>query len=228
MPATDADISRHADMKGRALRQFEGWAESYDRSVLHHFLFRPGYLALMEEIARWYDQRCRPFRLLDIGCGTGELAGLVSRSCWPVRIVGIDYAPAMCARARTKAAASPPTVLPRFAAGDSEFLPFADNSFDMITCSNSFHHYPHQAEVIRQVHRLLAAGGRFILIDGFRDNVIGWVTFDVIVDRIEGNVHHAPWSLIDRYFRDAGFVNTRRRKVNFWMPLCITIGDASK
>jgi hypothetical protein len=48
----------------------------------------------------------------------------------------------------------------------------------------------------------------------------------VIVSRIEKGVYHAPWSVIDGYFRETGFQNIRRRKINFWMPLCVTIGDA--
>ena len=212
-------------MKARALRQFEGWARSYDRSVLHHFMFRPACLAVMEEIAQWHARHERPSRVLDIGCGTGELAAMLGHSDWPVHVVGLDYAPAMCSQACAKTARADLHHKTRFAAGDSEFLPFADQVFDVVTCSNSFHHYPHQARVVREVRRLLKPGGQFVLIDGFRDNVVGWVAFDVIISRIEGNVYHAPWSVIDRYFREAGFHSIRRRKLNFWMPLCATIGE---
>ncbi len=239
-------------MKSRAMREFERWAQTYDRSLLHHFLFRPSYVVLMEEIARWRSGHTRPFRVLDIGCGTGELAAMLAHSAWPVEVVGPDYSPAMCRQARAKSsggrdaaggttnatagdesasgtrlaqAAEDTARKARFAAADSEFLPFADATFDVVTCSNSFHHYPHQAEVVRGVRRVLRPGGRFILIDGFRDNVVGWVVFDVIIDRIEGQVYHAPWSVIDGYFREAGFGHIRRRKFNFWMPLCATIGD---
>jgi ubiquinone/menaquinone biosynthesis C-methylase UbiE len=132
----------------------------------------------------------------------------------------------MCCQARDKTARADLHDKARFTAGDSEFLPFADQTFDFVTCANSFHHYPHQDRVVCEVHRLLRPGGRFVLIDGFRDNVVGWVAFDVIISHVEGRVHHAPWSTIDGYFRDAGFRNIRRRKINFWLPLCITIGDA--
>lgn len=212
-------------MKDRAKAQFERWAGSYDRSLLHHFLFRSSYVALMEEIAQWHAAQRRPFRVLDIGCGTGELAAMLAHSPWPVQAVGLDYAPAMCRAAERKLHGLDAASRAAFAAADSEFLPFADASFDVVTCSNSFHHYPHQAAVVRGVRRVLRPGGRFVLIDGFRDNVVGWVTFDVIVSAIEKGVYHAPWPVIDGYFRDAGFTNIRRRKINFWMPLCITVGE---
>lgn len=179
----------------------------------------------MEEVAKWHSARGGAFRLLDIGCGTGELAATLAHSDWPVEVVGLDYAPAMCVKASRKAVEAQLDHKARFVAGDSEFLPFAGGSFDFVTCSNSFHHYPNQAGVVREARRLLRPGGRFVLIDGFRDNVVGWVAFDVIIAKVEGNVHHAPWSAIDRHFRDAGFTNIHRRKFNFWMPLCATIGE---
>jgi len=217
--------SRPLTMKSTARGQFEAWAHSYDRSLLQRFLFRPSYMTLMREIARWHKVHRGPFRVLDIGCGTGELASMLARTPWPVEAVGLDYAPSMCAQAAQKTRQQQLQTRARFTAGDSEFLPFADGTFDIVTCSNSFHHYPDQPAVVREAHRLLQPGGRFILIDGFRDNVVGWVVFDVIIHRIEGHVHHAPWSQIDGYFRDAGFERIHRRKFNFWLPLCATIGD---
>ena len=110
--------------------------------------------------------------------------------------------------------------------GDSEHLPFADGSFDLLTCSNSFHHYPHQAQVVREFRLVLRPGGRLMIIDGFRDNLIGWIAFDVLVTRREGAVFHAPWSLMRKYFVDAGFSDISQRKFNIWIPLFITVGTA--
>lgn len=214
-------------MKSRARVQFEKWAGSYDRSLFHHFIFRSSYVALMEEIAKWYAVHQRPFRVLDVGCGTGELAAMLAKSDWPVEAVGMDYVPAMCIAASAKISEGGLGTRARFVAGDSEFLPFADASFDIITCSNSFHHYPHQQAAVHDVRRLLKPEGRYVLIDGFRDNVIGWFVFDVMVSHFEDGVYHAPWSEIDGYFRNAGFTNIHRRKINLWSPLCVTIGDVA-
>ena len=114
-----------------------------------------------------------------------------------------------------------------FVAGDSEHLPFESDSFDFLTCSNSFHHYPDQQAVVIEFRRVLKPGGHLLLIDGFRDNVVGWVTFDVIIASVEEqNVYHAPWSVIHEYFETAGFSEIRRRKFGFWLPGCLTIGTA--
>ena len=213
------------EMKGRAQAQFDAWAGAYDRSILNHFLFRPSYLTLMEEVARWYGEHLRAFRVLDVGSGTGTMAGLLARSPWPVRAVGLDYAARMCAAADEKARLAGHNQRACFVNGDSEHLPFADGAFDLITCSNSFHHYPHQRAVVAEMNRLLAPRGRLIIIDGFRDCVIGWVVFDVIINHIEKQVHHASWPTMHEHFEEAGFRNIRRRKFNFLFPAFATIGD---
>ncbi len=215
-----------ADIKNRAKDQFEAWADSYDRSLLNYFLFRPAYLACMEEIARWYAERPGPFRVLDVGCGTGTLAGWLAASTWPVNVVGMDYAEGMCREASAKVAGRTLSARACFAAGDSEHLPFADGAFDVVTCSNSFHHYPHQQVVVREMRRVLRPGGRLVLVDGFRDNIIGWITFDVVIHWVEENVYHAPWTVVRDYFKTAGFTDIRRRKCSFWFPLLVTVGDA--
>ena len=212
--------------KALAKQSFEAWARSYDRSLLNYFLFRPSYYTFLEELAKWQEYGSRTFDVLDVGCGTGTFAGMIATSNLPARhVVGLDYAMEMCQQARVKTASRNLESHVQFLHGDSEHLPFADASFDIITCSNSFHHYPHQRAVVAEMHRLLSPQGRLIVIDGFRDCAIGWVVFDVIVNYLENQVYHAPWPIMDEHFAESGFRNIRRRKFNFLFPAFATIGD---
>ncbi|MBN2562147.1 MAG: methyltransferase domain-containing protein [Phycisphaerae bacterium] len=215
-------------MKHRARHEFDSWAHTYDRSIVRHLLFRPAYRMFMEELYRWRRDIPDAFDLLDIGSGTGTWTAMVAGS--PMlsrRIVGLDYSARMCSVAHGKAKQIGDGA-PEFVNGDAEHLPFADGLFDVVTCSHSFHHYPHQAETIREMHRVLRTGGRLMLIDGFRDNVIGWVVFDVLITRGESTpdakVHHPSWSVMRRYFEDAGFRDIRQRKTSIWAPIFLTIG----
>jgi len=196
--------------------------------VLHHFLFRPSYVLLMEELARWRRGHAGTLRVLDVGCGTGSFARMISRTGWPVSVVGLDYSPSMCKQADAKRTGSEryETPIMHFVAGDSEHLPFADHQFDIVTCANSFHHYPHQQNVVREMKRVLRPGGRLMLLDGFRDNAIGWFVFDVVIGSIEKQVHHAPWSEIRSHFIAAEFANIAQRKINVLFPAVCTMGDA--
>ncbi len=222
--------SVHHATKKKARSQFDGWAHTYDRSIVQHLLFQPAYRMFMEELWRWRREDPAPFDLLDIGAGTGTWVAMVAGSPLPTRrVVGLDYARQMCDVAQGKAR-EVGADWPRFINADSEHLPFSDASFDAVTCSNSFHHYPHQAATVREMRRILRPGGRLLLIDGFRDNVIGWTVFDVLITRgestPEARVYHAPWSQMRQYFIDAGFHSLVQRKEGVLTPIFLTMGTA--
>ena len=60
-------------------------------------------------------------------------------------------------------------------------------------------------------------------MDGFRDNVIGWVIFDVAVASVEKEVHHAPWTEVRDMIHAAGFTTLRQRKMNVLAPLLVNV-----
>ena len=99
---------------------------------------------------------------LDAGCGTGflsfELAGRGHR------VTGIDFAPAMLAEARRKAAERGASI--RFEEGDAEQLPFAPGSFDLVVSRHVLWTLPHPEAAIDEWVRVLRPGGRLAIIDG--------------------------------------------------------------
>ena len=216
----------HPEMKSKAREEFEAWADSYDTHYLNHFLFRPSYRVLLEELYLWRGHHGPAYDLLDIGCGSGTLVSLLAAARLPVRrLTALDYAEQMCRVAREKGRGDGHDDV-AYVNADSEHLPFADASFDVITCSNSFHHYPHQSVVVQEMRRVLRPEGRLMLIDGFRDNVVGWFVFDVCIAAVEGLVHHVPWSAVNRLFVEAGFRQITHRKFNWWFPGLLTTGVA--
>lgn len=113
-----------------------------------------------------------------------------------------------------------------FMVGDAEHLPFHAGSFDMITCSNSFHHYPHQLQALREMHRVLSSNGQLLVVDGHRDDPIGYLIFDVIVDSMEKSVHHCSRRQLLQMFREAGFHKVTQRMSGLCFPLLATLGQA--
>lgn len=187
--------------KKQATHEFTRWSESYDRSILQWLLFGPSHRAIIRRIAGHAGSK--PLRILDIGCGTGVFAGRIREALPNARVWGLDLVAGMLEQGKPRWEHHAGTVQP--VQGDSEHLPFRSDSFDVVTCANSFHHYPHQDRAVAEMHRVLAPGGRLILVDGYRDAPWGWFIYDVCVASVEGAVHHASRSRVRKLFAAAGF-----------------------
>lgn len=218
-------LGRASAFKKTANSRFDQWSDTYDHSWLTPLVFKPSYLAMLEEILFWREAGGTDApRHLDVGCGTGTFAAMTHEL--GVSSFGLDYSEAMARRASRKLAALNLSNPNRVFVGDSEHLPFPDASWDLLTCAHSFHHYPHQQAVVREFRRVLRPGGRLILVDGFRDNVVGWFVYDVIVALVEKDVDHAPWHRLARMAREAGFTRISHRKVNLLAPLLVFTATA--
>jgi ubiquinone/menaquinone biosynthesis C-methylase UbiE len=98
---------------------------------------------------------------LDAGCGTGFLSlELAARGH---RVTGIDFAPAMLAEARKKAAAQSLAI--RFEEADAEQLPFPAASFDLVMSRHVLWTLPHPEAAIDEWIRVLRPGGRLVSMD---------------------------------------------------------------
>ncbi len=100
-------------------------------------------------------------KLLDVGCGTGNLLSEISIK-YDVQIAGVDLTPNMLDIAHDKLGDKADLRV-----GDSENLPFDDYSFDMVICTDSFHHYPHPDKVLIEFRRVLKIGGGLLIADPY-------------------------------------------------------------
>ena len=92
-----------------------------------------------DRFSRYMEQDARVFyerldvpagcELLDVGCGSGQLALLAVRN--GVKVTGVDIAPNLVQRAQARAKAE--GLNARFMEGDAEALPFDEASFDVVT-----------------------------------------------------------------------------------------------
>jgi SAM-dependent methyltransferase len=93
-------------------------------------------------------------RVLDVAGGPGTLAAALRDAVAAVTV--IDQAPALLAFV--------PEGIERVEAR-AEQLPFANGSFDLVTCVNSLHHIARPARALDEMARVLAPGGRIVLED---------------------------------------------------------------
>ena len=100
-------------------------------------------------------------RVLEIGCGTGNLTTRVKRTHPAVEVTGSDPDPRALDRARREANDI------RFERGYVERLPFADGEFDRVLSSMMLHHVNEDAKpaAANEIFRVLRPGGRLHLVD---------------------------------------------------------------
>lgn len=208
--------------KRQATAEFTRWSESYDRSILQWLLFGPSHRAILSRIRERYGDR--PLRILDVGCGTGVFAARIRETCPGASVWGLDLVSGMLTKGAERWKRHARHVQP--VQGDSECLPFASGAFDIVTCANSFHHYPRQDRAVAEMHRVLKPGGRLFLIDGYRDAPWGWFIYDVCVATVEGDVHHASRDRVRRLFESAGFAETSQKVHRGAAPFLLTEGVA--
>ena len=117
------------EYKKLSVKEFSKAAEIYESM---YKICKRDYPDVIEEIEK------EPFEtLLDAGCGPAPILLRLTKKHTNKEFFGIDLTPQMIERAKKQNL--PNTT---FVIGDCENLPFEANSFDVIVCCQSFHHYP--------------------------------------------------------------------------------------
>ena len=146
------------------------WARFYDALVLVVTLGREGRL---RNVTLDRAGIIPGARVLDVGCGTGTLTLAAKRRAGPTGTArGIDASPEMITRAKEKAKKAGLDV--EFELASATSLPAANASYDVVLCSLALHHLPRseRAGAVAEMYRVLAAGGRALLVEFSRPS--GW------------------------------------------------------
>jgi demethylmenaquinone methyltransferase / 2-methoxy-6-polyprenyl-1,4-benzoquinol methylase len=93
--------------------------------------------------------------VVDLACGTGDLAALAARA--GAHVLGIDFARAMLARARGRGAA--------LVQADAGALPLRDGRVDAVTCGFALRNVTCIPQVLAEAARVLRPGGRLVLLE---------------------------------------------------------------
>jgi len=111
-----------------------------------------------------------PSRVLDICCGTADLAlNIATESVKPVDIAGLDYSEPMLEIAVDKLSHIAGNKQVSFIHGDASRLPFREKSLDAVGISFAFRNMtyknPLAAAHLKEVYRVLAEGGRYVIVE---------------------------------------------------------------
>ncbi|MFN8643288.1 MAG: class I SAM-dependent methyltransferase [Candidatus Binatia bacterium] len=131
---------------------FDLWSRFYDIPAVQRAAYWPVHDAVLAAL------HARPVRrLLDLGCGTGQLATRLQGELRRTRVVGCDFSAGMLAQAARRSRRV------RWVRGDALRLPFANGSFDAVTTTEAFHWFPDQRRALSECRRVLAPDGRLLV-----------------------------------------------------------------
>jgi 2-polyprenyl-3-methyl-5-hydroxy-6-metoxy-1,4-benzoquinol methylase len=149
----------------------------------------------------------RPVRLLDVGCGSGTLLGLLKGRHFDVRGFDASSEAAHIARAESGV---------EVAVGSNlQDVTFAEQAFDLVTLFHVLEHVPDPRGVLQEVRRILQPEGRMILqvpnVASWQSRLLGarWYALDV-----PRHVIHYSARSIQRLVEDSGFRVRRVQHIN--------------
>lgn len=103
-------------------------------------------------------------RVLDVACGTGDLAFAVRERLPLAEVVGVDFAEGMVSCARRKGEGKAVD----FRCADVEHLPFGDGSFDGVTVGWGVRNFANRPAALAEIGRVLRCGGRVAILEAAR------------------------------------------------------------
>ena len=128
----------------RVARYFDSRAHEYDKHVHAYYTARR-----REELGRRANGL-----ILEVGSGSGVLTPALAAKG---RVIGLDIAPAMIARAVARTGIAG-------ALADAQLLPFKNNSFDTVVCSEVIHYLENRRKFCEEGYRVLRPGGKILIM----------------------------------------------------------------
>lgn len=151
-----------SEVPGTAAAYFGAMIESYD-SLIRRAV--PRYAEMNERLLEYLP--AAPARVLELGCGTGNLTLQLAGKFPAARITTVDASPEMIGMTRARLAEASPAsaAAAEFVTARFEELSFGDGAFDLVTSAISLHHVVDKASLYRAIHRWLAPRGMLVFAD---------------------------------------------------------------
>ena len=193
------------DYEALSKKHFDAQAAEYDRRDTYYYS-QNGKISC-RDIARQIKDL--PYgSLLDVGCGTGFLTELLTKQL-PARYCAVDLSDEMIRVAKEKQIDGV-----EFVVSSADKLPYPDETFDIVTCSQSFHHYPYPELAMQEAKRVLKPGGLYILSDTGIGGIGAWIDHHILFKLMKsGDCHTTNRKGIEKMMKAAGFTVTDSRQV---------------
>lgn len=150
------------DKKKQVEQMFDTISGNYDG--LNRVISLGTDIKWRKEVVRMVSEK-NPDSILDIATGTGDLAIKYATATTATTIVGLDLSEGMLAVAKKKVLNNRVLEKINFIQGDSEALPFADNSFEVITVSFGIRNFEDLEKGLSEILRVLNPKGLFVILE---------------------------------------------------------------
>lgn len=142
--------------------KWDKWAKTIDNKSLRYDYLRSAQSAVISLLNVQEN-----VSVLDIGCGSGWALGQIADLVEGKGLFfGIDLSEKMIEKARENFKGRENF---HFIKANAEEIPLEIDQFDIIICTNSFHHYLHQDKALKEMHRLVKLGGKIYILDPIVD-----------------------------------------------------------
>ena len=162
-----------------------------------------------------------PGRVLEVGCGWGELAEWIARETGAVA-VAIDLSPRMVELAVERGIDA--------SVADVQALPFADGEFDLVVAAWMLYHVPDLQRGLSEIARVLRPGGTFVAATNSRlhlnklRELVGSGPSTLKFSREDGEEHLRPhFATVDRIDVDGVLELTDRESVEDYVSASISM-----
>ena len=151
------------------------WSSRYERLWVQRFSLAPTRRAIIERLDHLLERE-KPVRILDMGCGTGQLVRDIKAAFpdYPITIKGVDISQGMIREARLADPESTYEVYSMEGYHDDREL------YDIITCTHSLPYYRDQSRAIEKFHGWLKPGGYLFVANASTNNLFDLFSFGII------------------------------------------------
>lgn len=224
--------SETGSKKEQVTKMFDSIAPRYD---LLNRLLSLGIDVIWRRIAIKKLLSIEPQSVLDVATGTGDVIIEIERQLSPARMVGLDISPGMLELGTKKIRAQDFAQKVEMIVGDSEDLPFTENTFDAITVAFGVRNFENLGKGLSEMHRVLKTGGKLMVLEfshpkhfpfkqiywGYFNHILPF--FGKLVSKDSGAYTYLPESVKQfpdgekfiEALRKAGYQNIERRTLTF-------------
>ena len=175
---------------------WDKWAKCYERLWVQNWVLTPSRLAIRDHVRRVCP---RAGRVLDVGCGIGQLARELADDEPGREIVALDTSAGMIERAESMTDADG-----RITYAQSSLADLDGESFDLIVSTNALPYIPDQMGALRKMRALLRPGGRALVLHANANRFYDRFVLTIVKATV-GRAHYLPSDVLEEYMRQAGF-----------------------